>query len=82
MALTTRHPNRVRYAIKDSDVYPVGTVIRIKRSNEFAIIRTHTFQHLGKGFLNYLIEVECKEGLYCAYHDDIELEHLPVRTLK
>ncbi|MBA4054229.1 MAG: hypothetical protein C0490_05910 [Marivirga sp.] len=33
--------------IKDSDVYPVGTVIRIKRTNEFAIIRTHTltFSH-------------------------------------
>ena len=65
--------------IKDSDVYPVGTVIRIKRTNEFAIIRTHTFQHLGKGFLNYLVEIEDKQGLYCAFHHDIDLEHLPRR---
>jgi hypothetical protein len=43
--------------IKDSDVYPVGTVIRIKRTNEFSIIRNHTFQKDGK-------------GLYCMFHDD------------
>jgi hypothetical protein len=63
--------------IKDSDVYPVGTVVRIKRTNEFAIIKTHTFQHFGRGFLNYLVEKEGKHGLYCAFHDDIEVEHLP-----
>jgi hypothetical protein len=60
--------------IKDSDVYPVGTVIRIKSTNEFAIIRMHTCQHACKGFLNYLVEIEDKRGLYCAFHDDIALE--------
>jgi hypothetical protein len=52
-------------------------VIRIKRTNEFAIVRQKTFQKDGKGFLNYLIEIEGKMGLYCAFHDDIDLAHLP-----
>ena len=58
--------------IKDSDVYPVGTVIRIKRTNEFAIIRNHTFQKDGKGFLNYLCEILVRKqhALYCMFHDD------------
>ena len=62
---------------KDSDVYQVGTVIRLRHTNDIYIIRTHTFQHLGKGFLNYLVEKEGIAGLYCAFHDDIDLEHFP-----
>lgn len=61
----------------DSDAFPVGCVIKIKRTNEFAIIRKKTFQKDGKGFLNYLVEIEDKQGLYCAFHNDIDLEHLP-----
>jgi hypothetical protein len=45
----------------DSDAFPVGSVIRIKRTNEFAIFRKKTFQKDGKRFLNYLVEIEDKE---------------------
>jgi hypothetical protein len=64
----------------DSDAFPIGSVIRIKRTNESAIIRRKTFQKDGKGFLNYLVEIENKRGLYCAFNDDIDLEHLPPTT--
>jgi len=56
--------------------YPVDTIVRLKRTSEFAIIRNQTFLQ-GHYFLNYLVEIEGKKGLYCAFHYDIELEHLP-----
>lgn len=62
---------------KDSEIYPVNTVVRRKKTGEFAKIKAHTFQKDGKGFLNYLAEIEEHDGLYALYHDDIELEHLP-----
>jgi hypothetical protein len=62
---------------KDEDVYPVGTVVRIKKTGQFAIIRQVCFQFNGRGFLNYLAEIEGHEGLYALYHDDVELEALP-----
>lgn len=63
---------------KDDEVYPTGTVVRLKKTGEFAIIRDHTFQHMARGFLNYLGGVEGRDGLYAIYHDDIEVEHLPI----
>lgn len=33
---------------------------------------------MARGFLNYLGEVEGREGLYAMYHDDLEVEHLPI----
>lgn len=64
---------------KDDEVYPVETVVRIKKTGEFAIIKSRTFQKDGRGFLNYLAQIDGRgEGdLYALYHDDIELEHLP-----
>lgn len=63
----------------DNDVYPINTVVRVSRTNEFAIVRSHTFQKDGKRFLNYLCEIEGrKPGLYCCFHQDIVLEHLPI----
>ena len=59
--------------IKDSEIYPIGTVIRLK-SGEFAIVRKYTFQNHNQNHLNYLIEIEGKKGLYCAFHDEIFLE--------
>jgi hypothetical protein len=63
--------------MKDKDIYRIDTVIRIKKTNQFAIIRQHGFVKDGKRFLHYLGEIEGKEGLYALYHDDIELEALP-----
>jgi hypothetical protein len=34
---------------KDEDVYPVETVVRIKKTGAFAVIKDHTFQHHGRG---------------------------------
>jgi len=64
--------------IKEADIYPLGTVVRRKKTGEFAIIKKYTYQHEGRGFLNYLGHIEGKGGnLYALYHDDIDLECLP-----
>lgn len=63
--------------ISDSEIYPIDTVVRWKRTGEFGLIKSYTFQHEQRGFMNYLVEVEGKQGLYCWFHDDIDLEHLP-----
>jgi hypothetical protein len=56
--------------------FPIDYVVRIKRTNEFAIVRHHTFLHEGF-FMHYLLHVEDRNGLYCYFHDDLELECLP-----
>lgn len=62
--------------IREEDVYPPGTVVRIKKTNEFAVIRkVHRF--IDGSYQHYLAFVEGKEGLYVVYHQDIELEALP-----
>jgi hypothetical protein len=57
---------------KDDEIYPVGTVVRWKKTGEFAIITKHGFQHEGKGFRYYLAEIKGKQGNYCLLHDEIE----------
>lgn len=59
------------------EVYPIGTVVRWKKTGQFAKITDHTYQKDGRGFLNYLGEIEGRKGTYALYHDDLELEHLP-----
>lgn len=59
---------------RDEDAYPIGTVVRIRKTGQFAIIRQLTFQYNGHGFLNYLGEVDGRDGLYALYHGDIDLE--------
>ncbi|SKC84998.1 hypothetical protein [Ohtaekwangia koreensis] len=64
--------------VKDEDTYMIGTVVRLKRTGEFAIIRNRCFLREDKYFLNYLGEIEGRPGgLYALYHEDIELECLP-----
>ena len=63
--------------ISENEIYPIESVVRLKRTNEFAIIKKYTFQNGGKGFLNYLVQVEDRQGLYCWFHYDIDLGHLP-----
>jgi hypothetical protein len=62
---------------KDDEVYPVDCVVRWKRTGQFALIKGHTFLRDGKGFLNYLGEIEGRKGMFALYHDDIEIECLP-----
>lgn len=49
---------------KDSEIYPLNTVIARNRTGEYAIIRNHTSQVEGREFLNYLVEIEGREGPY------------------
>ncbi len=52
---------------KDNEVYRVGTVVRLKRTGEFAIIKVQSFLKDRKGFLNYLgiIEGRNEGGFIC-----------------
>jgi hypothetical protein len=66
---------------KDDEVYPVGTVVRLKKTGQFAKITHQDFQFEGKGFLNYRGVIEGRgDRHYALYHDDIELEALPPTT--
>jgi len=70
-----------RDMVRDEDIYAIGTVVRRNTTGELAIIQQYTFQHQGKGFLNYLGQIEGKgDGLYALYHEEIDLECLPVIT--
>ena len=66
--------------VKDEDVYPLETVVRLRRTGEFAIIKSRTFlSPLGDYyFLHYLAQIEGRgEGWYCVFHQDVDLECLP-----
>ena len=60
------------------EIYPLDTVVRIKKTGELALIRSHTFLKDGRAFLHYLGIIEGRgDSLWALYHDDIELERLP-----
>jgi hypothetical protein len=61
---------------RDDQVYPLNTVVRIKKTGEFAIIVGYNFLKDGKGFLNYYAEIQDKKGKYALYHGDLEVEVL------
>jgi hypothetical protein len=63
---------------KDDEVYPVGTVVRIKKTGEFALIKSIAYLKDGIGFLHYEGMIEGKgDGRYALYHEDVEVEALP-----
>jgi hypothetical protein len=48
-----------------SDVYPIDTVVRLKKTGQFAIITSHNLLNKSEfGFLNYLGEIEGRKGPY------------------
>jgi len=64
--------------VKDEEVYPIGTIVRLKKTGQFAIIKQRSFLRDEKSFLNYLGQIEGRgEGLYAIFHEDVELEVLP-----
>lgn len=73
-----RHPPASR-----PPLYPIGTVVRLKKTGEFALIVEHSYQKDGQGFLNYVAQIEGRrnveigKGGWSLYHDEIELEQLP-----
>lgn len=66
---------------KDEEVYPVGTVVRLQKTGEFALIQKRVFLKNGKNFLHYLGQIEGRDsglpGYYVIYHDEVDLEALP-----
>jgi hypothetical protein len=66
--------------MNDADVFPAGTVVRIKKTNEFALIKKIQWlrPESAKHFLHYEAEIEGKIGIYALYHQDLELECLPI----
>lgn len=62
----------------ESKLFEVDTVVRIKKTGQFAIIKQVSYLKDKKNFLNYLGVIEGRgDGLYALYHDDLELECLP-----
>lgn len=64
--------------VKDEDVYPLETVVRIKKTGQFAIVKKRTFLMNETNFLNYLGIIEGRgDGLFVFFHEDVELENYP-----
>jgi hypothetical protein len=62
-------------------IFPLDTVVRIKKTGEFAVIKSQAFLNDGKNFLHYLGVIEGRgDGLWALFHDDLELECLPSGT--
>lgn len=68
--------------VRDKDIYPIATVVRIKKTGEMALIKQHTFLTGDRNFLNYLAEIEGRgQGkLWAVYHENVELECLPIES--
>jgi hypothetical protein len=65
---------------KDDEIYPEGTIVRFKKTNEFCKILKPSFRYYGTGFQHYEAEIEGRDnskGFWVLYHDEIELEALP-----
>lgn len=56
-------------------IYPPGTILRIKKTGEFARVHSHATLD-DNTFLNYHVEIEGKDGLWVLYPADAELESL------
>jgi len=57
---------------------PIGSVVRIKKTNEFAlVIGKNQLMNNPESFLNYYLEIEDRQGVWAGYDADIELECLP-----
>ena len=65
--------------MKDEDAYPIDTVVRIKKTGLFALVKCRSFlrQEEDKHFLGYEAEIEGKQGRYYLSHQDVDLEVLP-----
>lgn len=65
------------YMVKVEEVYPIDTVVRIRKTGQFALIKQRSFLN-PTNFLNYLALIEGRgDGLYCIFHQDVDLEVLP-----
>lgn len=55
--------------LKDEDVWPLDTIVRLKKTHEFARIVSHTWlrPEIPRYFLHYSVEIEDRgvHGAYC-----------------
>lgn len=65
---------------KDEEVWPLDTIVRLKKTHEFARIIDHAWlrPEIPKYFLHYRIEIEDRGGPWCLIHDEADLECLPM----
>jgi hypothetical protein len=71
-------PKTFYFMPAENEVYPIESVVRIKKTGQFAIIKQQTFLMGRNNFLHYLGVIEGRgEGWYYLGHHDIELEALP-----
>jgi hypothetical protein len=64
--------------VKDNEIYPLDTVVRIRKTGEFAMIKDQVFLKDDKNFLHYRGIIEGRgDGLYALYHEEVDLEALP-----
>jgi len=61
--------------------FPLGTVVRLKKTGEFALIASRN-ELMGnpESFLNYYLQIEDRPGLWAGYDADLELEALPMEN--
>ena len=58
--------------VKGENAYPIATMIRIRRTGEFAMVTKKTFMMEGRRIMTYLGKIEGRgDSLYALYHDDI-----------
>jgi hypothetical protein len=63
------------------EVYPLDTIVRIRKTGLFARITHRTFLKDGRTFQHYLAEIDGREGNYCIFHQDVDLECLPRKQI-
>jgi len=62
--------------MQSKDIFPLDTVVRLKKTGELAIIRKHTV--LKEEFLHYLGVIESRgDALWALSHHEVDLECLP-----
>lgn len=70
--------------LKDEDVWPLDTIVRLKKTHEFARIVSHTWlrPEIPRYFLHYSVEIEDRGGPWCLLPGEADLECLPLDKFK
>lgn len=68
----------LKVMIKDEDTYPLETVVRLKKTGEFALLKKKAWLRPDqqKYYLHYeaIIEGRGNDKFFAIYHDDVEPE--------
>lgn len=65
--------------VRDEDVYPRDTVVRLHKTGEFAMVKRRVFLMGGKNFLHYEGPIDGRgNGYWAFYHQECDLECFPI----